>query len=276
MAAMMQAMMQMMGMDDGKGKGGKGYGASGGKGGGWSDWSGGGGGGGWGGKGGSWKGGGWAPPKQKVGDWPCPACGDLQFARNTHCRRCGAEKPPGAEVQAEEYKPKASGDMPDIVMLKIRADSQWVQQGYPQDVMAISFEKGLTVFSESHDILQSLLAEHNVTELVKFDHDADCERYPEIFQAWKEAGQEDNLPMIAMIPGLKTWAVGMGGSKNAARAVKLALALTIAALVDPSRLQETCNIYPNFGKVLAGLAEVGAAMTADVSGGITGSMGQMA
>lgn len=27
------------------------------------------------------------------GDWHCPACGDLQFARNPTCRKCGAAKP---------------------------------------------------------------------------------------------------------------------------------------------------------------------------------------
>jgi len=34
---------------------------------------------------------------QKPGDWICSSCGDLQFARNTSCRRCGAPAPsPGA------------------------------------------------------------------------------------------------------------------------------------------------------------------------------------
>eukprot|EP00403_Amphidinium_massartii_P012836 CAMPEP_0178425040 /NCGR_PEP_ID=MMETSP0689_2-20121128/28519_1 /TAXON_ID=160604 /ORGANISM="Amphidinium massartii, Strain CS-259" /LENGTH=457 /DNA_ID=CAMNT_0020046693 /DNA_START=92 /DNA_END=1466 /DNA_ORIENTATION=+ len=32
------------------------------------------------------------------GDWICPSCQDLQFARNTHCRQCGTEKPEGAEA----------------------------------------------------------------------------------------------------------------------------------------------------------------------------------
>mmetsp|Transcript_76271 Transcript_76271/g.93662 ORF Transcript_76271/g.93662 Transcript_76271/m.93662 type:complete len:355 (-) Transcript_76271:197-1261(-) len=36
----------------------------------------------------------------KPGDWNCKACGDLQFARNTKCRRCGAEKPSEAELAA--------------------------------------------------------------------------------------------------------------------------------------------------------------------------------
>jgi len=31
----------------------------------------------------------------RAGDWYCPACNDLQFARNTHCRRCGQPNPSG-------------------------------------------------------------------------------------------------------------------------------------------------------------------------------------
>eukprot|EP00434_Breviolum_minutum_P001210 symbB.v1.2.001058.t2/scaffold33.1/size517934/10 len=36
----------------------------------------------------------------KPGDWNCKACGDLQFARNTKCRRCGAPKPSQEELDA--------------------------------------------------------------------------------------------------------------------------------------------------------------------------------
>jgi len=35
------------------------------------------------------------PVNAKPGDWNCPACGDHQFARNTHCRRCGTPNPNG-------------------------------------------------------------------------------------------------------------------------------------------------------------------------------------
>eukprot|EP00403_Amphidinium_massartii_P031001 CAMPEP_0178405654 /NCGR_PEP_ID=MMETSP0689_2-20121128/18511_1 /TAXON_ID=160604 /ORGANISM="Amphidinium massartii, Strain CS-259" /LENGTH=564 /DNA_ID=CAMNT_0020026677 /DNA_START=226 /DNA_END=1920 /DNA_ORIENTATION=+ len=31
--------------------------------------------------------------KGKGQDWECPACGDFQFARNTHCRKCGQPNP---------------------------------------------------------------------------------------------------------------------------------------------------------------------------------------
>merc|ERR1719359_593610 len=31
----------------------------------------------------------------KPGDWVCYSCGDLQFAKNTECRKCGAAAPVG-------------------------------------------------------------------------------------------------------------------------------------------------------------------------------------
>mmetsp|Transcript_12441 Transcript_12441/g.26928 ORF Transcript_12441/g.26928 Transcript_12441/m.26928 type:complete len:378 (-) Transcript_12441:166-1299(-) len=37
----------------------------------------------------------------KPGDWNCKSCGDLQFARNSKCRRCGADKPSDAEIAAQ-------------------------------------------------------------------------------------------------------------------------------------------------------------------------------
>merc|ERR1712217_557300 len=30
---------------------------------------------------------------EKPGDWYCPSCGDLQFARNSECRKCGTPNP---------------------------------------------------------------------------------------------------------------------------------------------------------------------------------------
>lgn len=37
--------------------------------------------------------GGPAPGALRPGDWRCPTCSDMQFARNQTCRRCGAQQP---------------------------------------------------------------------------------------------------------------------------------------------------------------------------------------
>ncbi|CAK0826617.1 unnamed protein product, partial [Prorocentrum cordatum] len=45
---------------------------------------------------------------KKSGDWNCPACGDLQFARNTQCRKCGTPNPnpeAAAAAAAPDMKP---------------------------------------------------------------------------------------------------------------------------------------------------------------------------
>merc|ERR1712110_1048102 len=53
-------------------------------------------------KGGGGKAGG--NPNMKPGDWLCPSCGDLQFARNTSCRQCGAARPDDVDAGAPPFK----------------------------------------------------------------------------------------------------------------------------------------------------------------------------
>lgn len=155
--------------------------------------------------------------------------------------------------ETKPEKPLKVSGMPDIVMLNIAPSCAVVMQGYPAEVIGIPFEKSLRVFSDAHDILQGLLIEHDTSELIQYHHDPECEAYPEVYNAWKAAGREDQMQTVAIVPQLKTWAVGFGGKVNATRAVKLALSLTIAALVDPKRLAETTKMYPEFASVVAGM-----------------------
>lgn len=39
----------------------------------------------------------------KPGDWNCPQCNDLQFARNSDCRKCGCPRP--AEAGGDRFSP---------------------------------------------------------------------------------------------------------------------------------------------------------------------------
>jgi len=48
---------------------------------------------------------------EKPGDWYCPGCSDLQFARNTKCRKCGTENPdPETSLAARKEAANASGN----------------------------------------------------------------------------------------------------------------------------------------------------------------------
>lgn len=42
-------------------------------------------------------------------DWTCPACGDLQFARNTACRKCGTPKPAASAGQNHSAAGRGGG-----------------------------------------------------------------------------------------------------------------------------------------------------------------------
>jgi len=52
--------------------------------------------------------GGGSRPPERPGDWNCPNCGDLQFARNATCRQCGAPRPDG--VAPSEHPNARPGD----------------------------------------------------------------------------------------------------------------------------------------------------------------------
>jgi RNA recognition motif-containing protein len=58
-----------------------------------------------------------AAADHKKQDWTCPSCGDLQFARNASCRKCGAAKPSDVSLKnmgllgpkGEQGKDKGTG-----------------------------------------------------------------------------------------------------------------------------------------------------------------------
>jgi len=144
----------------------------------------------------------------------------------------------------------------DLVVLQVDATaSKLVAQGYSTEVAALEFSKDMNIFSEAHSILQDFI-DGDMKEEVQFEHDPECEIYPEVYTAWKAAGQEDNCPTIATCPGLIQWGVGFGGKANALRAAKLSLALNIARTADQFRLATITTNYPLFGKMCtaAGIA----------------------
>jgi len=129
-------------------------------------------------------------------------------------------------------------------------NSKLAAEGYPTEAPALQYSKDLSAFSESHHILQDFF-DGDIKEEVQFEHDPDCDQYPEVYQAWKAAGQEDNCPTVATCPSQMKWAAGFGGKANALRAAKLALALSLATDADPARLATIAGNYPMFAGLCA-------------------------
>merc|ERR1712019_122356 len=112
--------------------------------------------------------------------------------------------------------------------------------------------------SDAHYILTSFFEEvegscSNIKEMVQFDYDPEGENFPEVLEAWKAAGHEVNMPTVATCPNMSQWAVGMGGKKNAERAAKLALAVTLATVSDPAKVMGIVNNFPMFGQLISSI-----------------------
>merc|ERR1712194_37063 len=108
-------------------------------------------------------------------------------------------------------------------------------------------------FSDAHHILQEFLwqpGKHDYSSSFKMINDSEGSQYPEVYQAWRAAGQEEGIQMVGILPELKLWSVGFGGKKNAERATKLAMCLAMAE-VDPETAQKMCIKYPNFRELVA-------------------------
>jgi ribosomal protein L40E len=51
--------------------------------------------------------------QRQPGDWNCEKCNDMQFARNTHCRKCGNSRPGSGQdpIQPrDKFRPFKRGD----------------------------------------------------------------------------------------------------------------------------------------------------------------------
>jgi len=147
-------------------------------------------------------------------------------------------------------KPK-SGDMPEIVWLSLKDTSILCQQGFPPSAPSFAFDKSKEIFSLSHHILMEFIpAGMDMKQIVEFHHDPDGDTFPDVYNAWKAAGQADNMLTVAACPSLAKWAVGFGGKAFGLRAAKLAMALSLATEADSTKLTEVCEHFPAFVTLL--------------------------
>merc|ERR1711971_733666 len=108
----------------------------------------------------------------------------------------------------------------------------------------------MAVFSCGHSVLEDFFG-IDIAEAIDFQHDPEGKKFPEVYTAWKKEGGGDCSVTVAKCISLGKWAVGCGGRKNAERAVKLSLALAIAADADPDKVAAIVGEYPEFGRLLS-------------------------
>merc|ERR1712217_667211 len=91
---------------------------------------------------------------------------------------------------------KKTDELPTIIGISVNPTSRLVLQGYPTDVAAIEYSKSMSIFSDANYILGSFFEGGDATGHCTFEHDPESTTYPEVYQAWKAAGQEDSMPTI--------------------------------------------------------------------------------
>lgn len=139
--------------------------------------------------------------------------------------------------------------LPTVHWLELPDDSQLVMQGLPSEAPVISFDKAQTIFSSSAHMLSELVGDIK-TEVV-FTHDTDWDQFPEVAEATKQAGCEENCLTIASCAGAGKWAVGLGsgwkGRESASR-----LALCVALTAGTPKMADLGRSYPEFRQLCAG------------------------
>lgn len=140
-------------------------------------------------------------------------------------------------------------DVPKLHMINVEATNKFVAAGLSSEVPCVEHSKQQKeFFSNSHSILGELIEDAS-TEVV-FEDDPEWKIMPEIGEAIKAAGAEDNCFCVAKSDSHGVWAVGQGsGWKGRESAARLALSITLATATG--RLDELAQKYPEFGQILA-------------------------
>jgi hypothetical protein len=151
-------------------------------------------------------------------------------------------KPPASPVGMKQ-------DCPPVITVFLQPDAQLCLRGLPQEAFAISYggKSYKNFFANAHSILSELVGD--ISEIA-YNDDPDWKHYPEVADAIKQAGGEENCYMVATIVSLGTWAVGLAAGKKAREsACKMGLALALAQTSD--QLSRLARSYPEFGAILA-------------------------
>jgi len=123
--------------------------------------------------------------------------------------------------------------------------------GMPLEAPAVVHAKGQEVFSYASNMLWDLVGE--LEGQVEIVDDAEWQQFPEVIQAIREAGAEENCIAVAACSSQAKWGVGMaGGWKHREAAAKVALCVAIAA--EHPQVQGFLKNYPMMRPLLNGTA----------------------
>lgn len=153
-------------------------------------------------------------------------------------RQYEAPPPPPPQKQKWEAAPKAKEpapepEFPPLLHIDVAPEAALITQGYPTNAPMVSFSKALHetgLSSTAAIMLQELGVDSTEIEL---KHDSDWQDYPEVGDAIKAAGGEENAFCIATCPGRNLYGVGLGGKQKFRENVaKLALCVAVAGQAD--------------------------------------------
>jgi len=155
--------------------------------------------------------------------------------------------PPPPEPPAQKA-PKEKPPPPPPAVLQLSLPELPVMEEFSlaPDVLALTLSGPPRLLNGSQQILATLLDEEEAS-VIELKDDPDWKIYPEIGEAWKEAGGEEYSLCLAISPTRNTWAIGVA-SKGKVRepAARLALAVAHAVEADPGVFGEIVGQFPEF------------------------------
>eukprot|EP00931_Biecheleriopsis_adriatica_P117688 TRINITY_DN93186_c0_g1_i1.p1 TRINITY_DN93186_c0_g1~~TRINITY_DN93186_c0_g1_i1.p1 ORF type:complete len:588 (+),score=142.09 TRINITY_DN93186_c0_g1_i1:67-1830(+) len=154
----------------------------------------------------------------------------------------GGYAPPAGKGQSWQAAPQQSWQagppqgLPEFVIASLGPDARLVQEGMPSEGPCLYYDKQLSeIFRNGNYFLQEVLGD-SLDGQVAIVHDPDWEEMPEIGEAIKQAGGEENCYAVATLPSQGIWGVGVaGGWKPRESAAKLALSVALAASSGETR-----------------------------------------
>ena len=135
-----------------------------------------------------------------------------------------------------------SGGFPQSLWIFLDGSSNMVEEGLPAEGFCVYYDKQCAeLFRSGQSVLQEAVGD--VNEVV-ITHDPDWDQMPEIAEAIKQSGGEENCYAVATLPSHGLWAVGLaGGWKFREAACKLAL--SVALLASSGETGRFAKSYPD-------------------------------